>query len=125
MTPLAKCFFVGMHNKPGMVPLDSKTRTGRVIDQIIEQLPFTCVKTNLCEVPYMPETETIDTYAEAWHQKYAPGENDIVVTLGSWVKTRFKKRNHRLIFLGHPAGVFGPKTRLDYIVKSIAKIKAC
>ena len=47
--------FVGMHNKVGMKPLDSKTMSGKMIDAVIKELPFKCIKTNLCEVEYFPK----------------------------------------------------------------------
>ena len=42
ITEREQCYFVGMHNKPGMKPLDSKTMSGKMIDAVIKELPFKC-----------------------------------------------------------------------------------
>ena len=82
--------FVGMHNKVGMKPLDSKTMSGKMIDAVIKELPFKCTKTNLCEVEYLPKDWLeINQHGIDWGEKYKPKENDIVVLLGKWVHDNF------------------------------------
>jgi hypothetical protein len=49
-----RIIFVGIHNKPGMKPLDSRTKSGKIIDEVIRGLEGReCVKTNLfdCDIP--------------------------------------------------------------------------
>lgn len=117
------CYFVGMHNKIGMKPLDSKTATGKVIDKIISLLSCQIVKTNLSETDYMPNTEAeIQEAQNTWHEKYNPGKNDVIVLLGNWVELNFQKRDLKVIKISHPAGVYGPTNQVSYINKSVEKI---
>ena len=46
--------FVGIHNKPGYEALDSRTKSGKVIDKIIARVSAECEKKNLYPVDYMP-----------------------------------------------------------------------
>lgn len=40
-----RIIFVGIHNKPGMEPLDSRTKSGKIIDEVIAGLEGReCVK---------------------------------------------------------------------------------
>lgn len=110
-------YFVGMHNKVGMTALDSRTKTGKVIDRIIEQFKdvsdIEFVKTNLCDTDYLPEETAV--HAGQWHAKFKPTGNDVVVTLGRWVKVNFHYSGQRVIQAKHPAGVFGPSNTDEYI----------
>jgi hypothetical protein len=117
-----RIFFVGMHNKPGMKPLDSKTMTGKVVDQIIKGLKRECIKTNLCETDYLPGKDEIYQYQLNWMEKYRPTRFDTIVLLGTWVKKNFIFRDLNTVFIGHPAGIYGPKNKDEYITMSIVKI---
>ena len=52
-----KIIFVGIHNKKGFEPLDSRTKTGNIIDRIIERCDkgFEFEKTNLFDRDEMPK----------------------------------------------------------------------
>ena len=53
-----KIIFVGIHNKPGKIPLCSSTPTGKIIKQITEKIKTKkIVKTNLYDVDYLPVQE--------------------------------------------------------------------
>lgn len=117
--------FVGMHNKPGMKPLDSKTMSGKMIDAVIKELPFKCTKTNLCEVEYLPKDWLeINQHGIDWGEKYKPKENDIVVLLGKWVHDNFFCNNCKIVKLPHPASCMGNVNKENYVKNAIAKIKA-
>lgn len=118
-----KVYFVGIHNKPGLKPLDSKSMTGKVIDQIIAELPFDCIKTNLCEDDYLP-TDKAEIMADSmiWYNKYLPKETDIIVLLGRWVQENFLYSASKMIHLTHPAGIYGTRNKKEYIEKAINKI---
>lgn len=124
------CFFVGMHNKPGMKPLDSKTTSGKLIDAVIFRLPFTCIKTNLCEVDYMPtDHDEIWDHNWNWIKKYAPetgifDDKTIVVLLGNWVHKNFKVSGGNIIKLAHPSSCFGRVNKEKYVLNAVNKIKA-
>lgn len=116
--------FVGMHNKPGMKPLDSKTISGKVIDAVIKELPFKCTKTNLFEGEYLPKDFLIINQAGIdWHEKYQPHESDIVVLLGRWVQDNFWHDKFKIVKLPHPASCIGNVNKENYVKNAIAKIK--
>ena len=118
-----KVIFVGMHNKPGMKPLDSKTMTGKVIDRIIEKIPIECIKTNLWDVDEFPKNEDKLGLTITWLKRVPHEDNDIVVLLGTEVKKWFHEvYSINYIFFGHPAGVFGPKNKEDYITNAVKRL---
>ena len=121
---VGQCFFVGMHNKPGMKPLDSKTMSGKLIDAIIFRLPFTCIKTNLCEVDYMPtDKEEIWEHNLAWDEKYNPVTGSIIILLGDWVNKNFMLKDcQKIIKLAHPASCYGRVNKEKYVLNAISKI---
>ncbi len=122
-TMKSKYFFVGMHNKPSMTPLDSRTRTGKVIDEIIKGLPSESIKTNLCEVEYLPkDIAEIEKFSELWHEKYKPQKGDVIILLGRWVNDNFKHKDQKTISLTHPAGIFGTKSKYEYIKNAVGSI---
>jgi hypothetical protein len=122
-----KIFFVGMHNKPKMKPLDSKTKSGKIIDKIIKKLGLSlssCIKTNLCEVEYFPSNK-VDIYQQNlnWVDKYNPGPLSIIVLLGNWVHKNYLLTNGNIIKIGHPAGCLGHEKQEKYIQNALDKIK--
>lgn len=118
-----KVIFVGMHNKAGMEPLDSRTMTGKVIDKIIEKIPVTCIKTNLCDIDYFPKDKII-IWAEnlVWNEKYQPDSDSVIILLGTWVHKHFLFTNAKIIKLGHPAGIFGTKNKAEYIENAVKRV---
>ena len=120
-----KVIFVGMHNKPGMKPLDSKTVSGEMIDSIINQLSVFCIKTNLCEVDYLPKDKR-EIWAGnlMWSEKYQPTIDSIIVLLGGWVHKHFLLTNAKIIKLPHPAYQFGNVNKEKYVKNAVDKIKA-
>ncbi len=120
---LPDVFFVGMHNKPGMKPLDSRTTSGEMIDAIIEELPFKCTKTNLFEGEYLPKDFLeINNAGIEWHQKYKPLESDIVVLLGRWVRDNFWHDRFNIVKLPHPASCMGNVNKENYVKNAIHRI---
>lgn len=110
-------YFVGMHNKVGMTALDSRTKTGKVIDSVIEKFKdvpdIQFVKTNLCDTDYLPKETAL--HAGQWHARFSPTKNDVVITLGRWVKDSFHYSGQRVINAKHPSGVFGTSNKEKYI----------
>ena len=119
---LAAVFFVGMHNKHGMKPLDSQTMSGKMIDAVINELPFKCTKTNLSEVEYMPIDDEIEEDARLWHEKYQPQKNDVIVLLGNWTHKNFLKAGFKIVKLRHPASMMGYVNKEKYVLEAIDKI---
>lgn len=128
-----RCIFVGIHNKPGKSPLDSSTRSGKVIDVIIRNLPeFDCHKTNLHDLEYLPEDSKVlwtDTFT-SWRKRAGikPGEvigrDVIVVCLGGYVQQMFRRipGHYNILKLGHPSSPRSREKGLAYISQAISKI---
>lgn len=115
--------FVGMHNKPGMKPLDSKTMSGKIIDAVIKELPFKCTKTNLFEGEYLPKDFLIINQAGIdWHEKYETHESDVVVLLGRWVQENFWHDRFKIVKLPHPASCMGNVNKENYVKTAIDRI---
>jgi hypothetical protein len=115
-------FFVGMHNKPGLRPLDSSTKTGKVVDRIIDGLIVDYKKTNLCDSDYKPNESNIKHFVYLWPITHAPGEQDVIVLLGDWVARHFNHQGYKILKLRHPASIRGTKKIEKYIEESINQI---
>ena len=113
-----------MHNKPNKQPLDSSTMTGKVIDRIIEKIPATCIKTNLCDIDYFPKDKKLIWACNfEWNERQQPTSDDIIVLLGGWVQKNFLLTKAKIINLTHPAGIFGTKNKDEYVIGAVEKIK--
>jgi hypothetical protein len=118
-----KVVFVGMHNKPNKQPLDSSTMTGKVIDRIIEKIPVTCIKTNLCDIDYFPKDITeINTMAIKYHCNEKFEGDEVFILLGKWVQNHFWYDDFKTISLTHPAGIYGTRKKDEYIKSAVEKI---
>ncbi|MEY2702601.1 MAG: hypothetical protein RLY43_1237 [Bacteroidota bacterium] len=116
--------FVGMHNKPNMQPLDSNTWSGKIIDKIIAGLKNDCIKTNLCNVDYLPnDKKEIEQHNYKWYFKYHNPQS-VIVLLGNWVKQNFYRDDEKVIVLNHPSSFICRKNVNEYVINAIVKIKA-
>ena len=115
-----RVIFVGMHNKPGKAPLDSTTKSGKLIDRVIEQLPgLTCVKSNLWDLDYFPSKEGFNY---KWASRVEYDSDDVVVCLGQCVIDAFRRGPIPFIHVGHPSAVWGKLAQVDYIQNCRNKI---
>lgn len=115
-----------MHNKPGMQPLDSKTKTGKIIDNLIKELSenFECIKSNLCDTEeFITDTHQLFLENKRWFDEFEPTENDIVITLGDWVYKNIKRGSFKLIRAKHPASLFGVSKIEEYKAYILDKIQ--
>jgi hypothetical protein len=89
-----RIIFVGVHNKPRMEPLDSRTKSGKIIDDVIAGLPGReCVKTNLFNLDRLPHRKAdYPAYATVWRAKIRPCDYDVVVPLGQIVQDHFPSK---------------------------------
>jgi hypothetical protein len=123
-----RIIFVGVHNKPGMKPLDSKTRSGNIIDKIIESLPegIEVLKTNLFIADEVPRKELFISFNEEWYWTYLPNFDDIIILLGAIVHKEFiYTLGLKIIKLAHPASMLHHKTKEQtdvYVKDAIQKI---
>ena len=128
-----KIIFVGIHNKPGMEPLDSRTKSGKLIDRIILKLmnnyyfrDVEFIKTNLFDADYLPKEQMIiSKMKDDWYKKYLFNfcKDSIVVLLGSVVKNEFLNYDFiNRVNLKHPSSIWGKKKMNDYVLQSAKNI---
>jgi len=127
MNNMKRVIFVGLHYKSDYKALDSFTKSGKVIDAIIEKLPNECIKTNLYDTDFLPSDNNYrDTLAVEWHHTWSPYPDDIIVLLGSLVHNGFINRNNGIVIkVPHPA-IRGSENKIaeyiDRIVNEITNI---
>lgn len=97
-----KIWFVGMHNKTGMKPLDSRSYSGKIIDEISSLLCEESYKTNLADTSFLPRKTS--SHADLWWLCGNQSEGDIIVLLGHWVQKHFHQRHmYFYVSVPHPA----------------------
>lgn len=122
-----KIIFVGLHNKPGTMPLCSSTKSGKMIDRIIKEGGFTSwQKTNLFDVEYLPQDKREQRdLAHEWFERVQPSDEDIAVLLGAFVHDHFVRlQGAKIIEVAHPASKRSHKEMNDYVSSTIQKIKS-
>ena len=118
-----RIIFVGVHNKPGMEPLDSRTKSGKIIDEVIAGLEgMKCLKTNLSDVYEIPQLPIErQSHASKWRKKYSPTSDDVIILLGRTVQFRFPSASsYKTVFAAHPASRH--HKREEYIQNLIKQI---
>lgn len=121
---MKKVFFVGIHNKPGMGPLDSRTKSGKVIDKMISNLPdFECVKTNFYDSTELPAIADHQD-RNNWQKRVGCKPGDLVVLLGSEVKLRWGNQSFDgiVVTIDHPAKVKTTEEKWEYFTDTIKTI---
>ena len=122
-----RIIFVGIHNKPFLKPLDSSTKTGKLIDRIIKKLPadFEIVKSNIIDNDGpVPPNQILD-YANEWYWNIEPQDNDVIVLLGVDVQKIHKNLRQvgNLIKVAHPAYKKSHIAMNEYVEDVACKIK--
>ena len=122
-----RVIFVGLHNKPKMKPLDSKTKSGRLIDKIIDELPSEIVvqKSNLFNLNGIPNIEFFYKSRDEWYNAFLPTSDDIIVLLGAMTQKEFihNPQCRGLVKIAHPASKRSHEQMNDYVLKAVEKIK--
>lgn len=80
--------FIGIQDKEGLMPLDSLSRTGRIIDKIINELRnYKCHKTNLFEAGFLPDKKyhTQYIYRYYFENQAVLNTKPIIICLGELV----------------------------------------
>lgn len=118
-----------MNNKPGFAPLDSKSRSGKLIDRVISALQTELnlfgadfLKSNLYDLDYFPYDEPAFNYEWANRVEYN-GYNDLIIALGACVQERFKKSPFQYLSIGHPSAVWSHEKQAAYIDRAVSKVK--
>lgn len=120
-----RIIFVGVHNKPNLQPLCSSTKTGKLVNRIINELPkgFEIEKTNLFNVDYFPEYAKMIDLGNEWYWTNLPTNEDIVVLLGAITHKQFRHDVENLIKIAHPASKYSHKDMDEYVLSAVEKIK--
>lgn len=117
-----KIFFVGVHNKPGIPPLCSTTKTGKIIDTISKAFPgHEIIKTNLFDADTIPKERMKRRHARGtWICKHTPHfDNDSIVLLGCVVNSYFITGGlEKVIRVQHPAA-FRSAVQLEKYIKDV------
>jgi hypothetical protein len=117
-----RIIFVGIHNKPNTKPLDSSTRSGKLIDKIIINLKeHDCLKTNLFDLEFIPR-ENIKDNQQLWINTHNPSKNDTIILLGSNVHKLFPQVQSKVIKAKHPSAIWSKKAQEDYVTTILTKI---
>jgi hypothetical protein len=130
-----KIIFVGIHYKPGMDALDSRTRSGKLIDKIIEHYTDRiCIKSNIFNLEHMPTDRTKEYdlgWVENWKDRVNYQYGDVIVCLGQMVRDIFDDWRRTsvpaslrpiIINFGHPSAVWRKQLKDDYVGNSVVKI---
>ena len=122
-----KLIFVGLHNKPDTNPLCRFTKTGKLLQRVINQLPEVDIeKTNLYDIDHYPSNSgdrhqmSID-----WYWRVLPCPDDVIILLGAEVHKFFKYdkcKECSVLKYAHPASMRSHEAMNSYVNKMIIEI---
>jgi len=117
-----RVIFVGIHNKPDTPPLCSTTRTGKLIDRVIDQIDIECLKTNLFDDDSIPkEPYLIVQHLVIWFYKNMPINGEVIVLLGKDAQKNFVNAiGMKVLNFPHPASIRS-NYKKDLYVNSMVK----
>ena len=116
---MKRVIFVGIHNKGELAPLDSSTKSGKLIKRIIDKLPssFKVEKTNLYNVGYFPAKDELYDLEQEWYWTNLPCHDDIIVLLGNYIHRSFPFDDGIILRVAHPASKRSHKDMDEYADK--------
>lgn len=118
-----KVIFVGMHNKPNTNPICPSTKTGKLVNRIIKELPeIQVLKTNLYDIEYYPKSEDKPPLARDWTFRIQPDLDDIIVLMGAEVHKNYIDTVGRVIKIAHPASKWSHVDMDEYVKLTSEKI---
>ncbi len=121
-----RVIFVGLHNKPNMKPLDSKTKSGKLVDRIIEPLRhrgIRVLKTNLYNTDTLPMDSQKDKLRFDWIERVELFKDDIIILMGAMVHNDFPKIPMiTTIKIAHPASKRSHVDMNEYVELTVRKI---
>lgn len=123
---MGKIIFVGIHNKPGLKPLDSFTKSGKLIDRIIFDLfteGFLSYKTNLYDTQIMPDKGLKKYLSLDWWTRNRVDYADVIVLLGKEVQLNFIEKKHKVVKLPHPSRIWSRENKDKYVNTAVKLIK--
>lgn len=129
--------FVGISDKENKQPFDSSTKSGAIVDQIIQGLSFSCIKMNY--VSFVPKDKKgklrYPTKEELSHSFFDFQEKikrinpDLIVVCGTIIQKELKKKNWNFcpsLFIYHPSYILIYKRNClnSYINETIKKVNS-
>lgn len=124
-----KVIFVGLHNKPGMKPLDSRTKSGKLVDRTIRFCPIgpEYVKSNLFDWEFIPDKSEWDRWNNDWFNRIDPGKDDIIILLGALTQRAFHAQGNyqmiKKIRIGHPASMWSLESQRNFVATINGKVR--
>ncbi len=115
-----RIIFVGVHFKEGFNALDSRTKSGKLIDRIIEKLDVKCLKTNIFSGCELPEKQLRKNHLINWKIINELNEKDVIIGLGTTVHEVFK--DIKIIKLKHPSCIWSNISKDNYVNSAIIEI---
>ena len=121
-----RVIFVGVHNKPNKKPLDSSTKTGKLIDRIINKLECKVIKTNLFDVDYLPKSCDKHYHALNWYKNKDANIDDVFVLLGAEVQKNFYCVSgfQKIVRVHHPASKRSHIAMDEYVIETSKQINS-
>ena len=117
---IRKIVFVGIHYKPGLEALDSRTKTGKIIDLIINQVGnIPCEKTNLFPTDYLPICRNCQ---QRYVSLFEFEEDALYVGLGKRVNCQLEGICNNHVPVYHPAWAIRMGQTESYIQSVLEKI---
>ena len=123
--------FVGIHNKPDIPALDSSTKTGKIIDQIIKVIDDgkrTIKKANYFDLTHIPsDGANVSKYYCDFRSRlqYNP-KKTLLIGLGADVKKFLSPALgvESFLWVQHPASLWSREKQKAYIAQLTYKINA-
>lgn len=128
---MSRIIFVGMHNKGHLSPLCSSTKSGKMINRIVEALRFHGIedgvlRTNLFDLPDFDSVREADPYQNGMDYivRHEVLGDDICVLLGSFVHKNFPTKwvSADVIKVAHPSSPWSHKAKDEYVEKVVGLI---
>lgn len=118
-----KVVFMGLHHKPGKTALDSSTRSGQVIDQLIGHLPesWEFEKANLFPYDYHPDGEELREAIE----DFQPKPETTYVLLGRCVQRYIGEKCPIHVRAHHPGYALRKGAVNEYVGMTALAIMTC
>lgn len=130
---MKRILFIGLSDKKGVLPLQSGTKSGDIIDKIIKDLNEDCYKINLVNfVPLddnnklrYPNKVEMDKGYENLKEIINQIKPDLCVLLGNIVIKYLSPKLHNFIGIIHPSYIFVYKRKYidSYINETVLQIK--
>ena len=119
-----RIIFVGVHNKPETNPLCKFTKSGKVLQKIIDVFPnVDFIKTNLYDLDHFPSGDEAERHEVGWHWRILPNPDDLIILLGAYVHENFViRKDYKVKRFAHPSSRFSHIKKAEYQEKMITAI---